>query len=91
LADNEKTLRDSQKSSHSADIRMELRIKDLVLIIGQLGPDFLMLRNPIDHPPTEAEIWMSIDGHERLWPVHLPEGISTAQGDTRISPSQPVI
>jgi hypothetical protein len=85
VADNQNPPVDSQRSSHSADLKMELRIKDLVLIIAQLGPDFLELRNPINHPPTEADIWMSIDGHERSWLVLLHEGISQAQRKTRIS------
>jgi hypothetical protein len=51
----------------------------------QLGPDFLVLEKPIDHPPVDAEIRMSIDGNEDCWRVHLPEGIKAGQRKTIIS------
>jgi hypothetical protein len=69
---------------HSADVRMELRLDGHVLPIAQLGPDFLILTHPLDHPPAEAEIALSIDGHESRWPVRLHEGISATQRRTRI-------
>jgi hypothetical protein len=68
---------------HSAIVRMTLHLN--VLPIAQLGPDFLILTNPVEHSPAEAEIALSIDGHERRWPVRLHEGISTAERRTRIS------
>jgi hypothetical protein len=64
---------------------MALHLNGHVLPIAQLGPDFLILTNPVDHSPTEAQIAMSIDGHESRWSVRLHEGISTAQRRTRIS------
>jgi len=70
---------------HSADIRIQLIVDGLVLPVGQLGPEFLILREPTDHPPTEAEIFMSIDGSERRWKVFLPEGISVAKTRTKIA------
>lgn len=50
--------------------------------IGQLGPDFLLLKTPFDHPPANATIFLSIDGNERQWEVRLPEGIS--RGSRRV-------
>jgi hypothetical protein len=73
---------------HSADVRMELRLNGHVLPIAQLGPDFLVLTAPIDHPPGEAEITLSIDGHESRWPVRLQEGLSAVQRRTRIARCQ---
>ena len=70
---------------HSANVRMELHVHGQVLAIGHLGPDFIILDAPsIDHPPTEAEIAMSIDGRPRRWLVHLPDGISAGRLETRI-------
>jgi hypothetical protein len=74
----------SQSPGHSADVRMDLHVNGHVLPIAQLGPDFLILRNPVDHPPTDAEIALSIDGHESRWPVRLQEGLSVSQRRTRI-------
>jgi hypothetical protein len=71
--------------SHSADVQMRLFVNGHVLNIAQIGPSFLMLDQPIEHPPTEAEILMSIDGHQDRWRVHLPNGISTTAPTTPIS------
>jgi hypothetical protein len=70
---------------HSAIVKMELCIKGRVLPIAQLGPDFLVLRTPIDHPPDNAEIGKWIDGREERWTVRLPEGIQSNRRKTPIS------
>jgi hypothetical protein len=70
---------------YSADVRMELHVNGLVLPIGQLGPDFLILRDSAAHPPADAEIALSIDGRERRWRVRLVEGIVAGPVRTRIS------
>ena len=72
-------------NGHSADVRMQLFVNGRVLKIAQLGPRFLMLDQPIEHPPAEAEIQMSIDGKEERWRVRLPDGISRTAPTTPIS------
>jgi hypothetical protein len=74
-----------ESRGYSADVRMELRLNGHVLSIGQLGPDSIILRNPTDHPPCEAEIAVWIDGRERRWNVYLPDGISSGSRETRIA------
>jgi hypothetical protein len=69
---------------YSADVRMQLCVNGHVHTIGQLGPDFLILDDPTDHPPAEAEIILSIDGRVRRWSVQLPDGIRAGQPETRI-------
>ena len=54
---------------------MRLLLNGRSLPIAQLGPDFLMLREPAEHLPSEAEITLAVDGQEERWPVRLPEGI----------------
>jgi len=58
------TTANSQSRGCSADVRMELSVNGHVLSIGQLGPEFLILRNPADHPPSEAEV--------AFWPIARP-------------------
>jgi len=41
------------------------------LSAGQLGPDFVVLDDPLEHPPTDAELFMSVDGREDRWSVRL--------------------
>jgi hypothetical protein len=79
------TATSSLHQSHSADVRMELRLNGLVLPISHLGPDFLVLNQLLDHPPADAEIALAIDGHESRWPIHLPHGLSAAARRTSIS------
>jgi hypothetical protein len=74
-----------QRRGHSAEVRMELRLNGDILPIAQLGRNFLILTSPINHPPAEAEIRVSIDGHERRWWVRLIEGVSTSRLRTKIA------
>lgn len=74
------------KRRHSADVQMELRLNGHSLPISQLGPDFLILSAPADHPPADAEIMLSIDGHEDRWSVRLVDGIAAGRHETRLSP-----
>lgn len=57
---------------------MSLVIDGGTLLVAQLGPDFLLLKTALDHPPTHAKIVLCVDGNERQWDVHLPEGMSVA-------------
>ena len=72
-------------SGHSADVRIQLNVNGHSLNVAQLGPDFLTVRDNIEHPPTEGEIVMSIDGRERRWNVFLPEGISPDRTRTKLA------
>jgi len=72
------TSQDSKANGYSADVQMQLSVNGQVFRIGQLGPDFLILDNPADHPPAEGEITMSIDGEISRWMVQLPHGVSAA-------------
>jgi len=65
---------------------MELRVNGSVLNISHLGPDYLILTQPVDHPPALAEIVMSIDGKQSRWAVRLPAGVSARSVRTRILP-----
>ncbi|MBO0697817.1 MAG: hypothetical protein J2P46_05455 [Zavarzinella sp.] len=68
---------------HSADVRIALAVNGHVFSVAKLGPGFVVLRNPVAHPPAEAELTLSIDGYERRWRVELIDGIVPGGGDTR--------
>jgi hypothetical protein len=76
---------DTRKTTtgHSADVRIALAVSGHVFSVAELGPDFAVLRNPIPHPPADAELSLSIDGHEERWRVELIDGIVPGGGDTR--------
>jgi hypothetical protein len=75
----------SKPRGYSAYVRMHLSVNGHRLRIGQLGPNFIILDDIADHPPSRAEISMSIDGEEERWPVMLPDGISAGTPETRIA------
>jgi hypothetical protein len=62
---------------------MQLQVNGSSLPIAQMGPDFLLLDKPIDHPPCEATIVLSVDDSERRRPVRLPDGL--AAGHERVA------
>jgi hypothetical protein len=72
--------------NQSAQVRMELRLDGSVLNISHLGPDYLILAQPVDHPPARAEIVMSVDGKQSRWAVELPAGVSVDTQRTEILP-----
>lgn len=74
-----------KRSGHSADVQMHLSVNGHTLSIGQLGPDYVILDAPIDYPPSDAEIFLSVDGKESRWKVRLTDGLSASQGESRIS------
>jgi hypothetical protein len=71
------------QTGHSADVKMHLILDGKPLSISQLGPDFLILETPVNHPPDTAILFFSIDGNERIRDVRLPEGISA--GSRRVT------
>jgi len=58
---------------------MHLLVNGQVLAIAQLGRNFLVLETSTEHPPTQAEILVTVDGNEKRWTVRLPNGIGPGQ------------
>ncbi len=75
----------SSHGGHSADVRISLLFSGHCIPVAQLGPDFLLLDTPADHPPGPASIVLRVDQSERRWDVSLPHGISAASKRVAIS------
>ena len=60
----------------SSTVGMQLVVNGTTIPIAQMGPDFLLLDKPIDHPPCEATVVLMVDDSESQWPVRLPDGLS---------------
>jgi hypothetical protein len=73
----------SSCGGHSAIVKMHLLIGGITIPVAQLGPDFLLLDEPDDHPPGEASLVLRVDQTERSWHVRLPDGISA--GSKRVA------
>ena len=81
------SLIDFQSSGHSADVRIQLILHGSSIPVAQLGPDFLLLDAPCDHPPGPASIVLRVDQTEDRWNVRLPDGISADSERVAILPS----
>jgi hypothetical protein len=77
----------SSQGGHSAQVKMRLLVNGSSITVAQMGPDFLFVDVPINHPPGSASLILQVDQSERRWNVHLPHGISAASKRVAIAPS----
>ena len=66
---------------------MRLLVNGSSIAVAQMGPDFLLVDAPINHPPGNARLVLQVDQSERRWDVNLPEGISAASKRVAIAAS----
>ena len=66
-------------TSHSALVTLELRAAGRCIPLAQIAHDFAIPVEPVDLPPCEAEILMTIDGRPTRIPVSLREGGKAGQ------------
>lgn len=66
---------------------MSLMLNGHTLRIAQMGPNFLMLDDTVEHPPANADIEFSVDGQVERWTVHLPHGLQLGHKHVLISKS----
>ena len=71
--------------AHSAQVEMQLIINGESISITHMGPDFLIIESPREHPPGEATIVLQVDQSERRWTVRLPDGLHPSQKRVLIS------
>ena len=64
---------------------MRLIVNGDSVSITHMGPDFLIVKSPIEYPPGEATIVLQVDRSERRWTVRLPEGIPPGHNRVQIS------
>ena len=77
----------SSQGGHSAQVKMQLLVNGFSIPIAQMGPDFLLVDGPINHPPGEASVVMRVDESESRWAVRLPAGMSSASNRVVIAPA----
>jgi hypothetical protein len=75
----------SSQGGHSARVKMRLLVNGLSLPVLQMGPDFLLVDQPISHPPAPASVVLQVDDSERRWNVTLPEGIAAGRNRVAIT------
>ena len=77
----------SSQGGHSARVKMLLLVNGGGIPVVQMGPDFLLLDKPFDHPPAEASVVLQVDASERRWNILLPHGISAGSKRVAIAAS----
>lgn len=66
---------------------MRLLVNGCSISVVQMGPDFLLVDAPINHPPGDASVILKVDESERRWNVRLPDGISAESKRVAIAAS----
>ena len=66
---------------------MRLLVNGSSISVVQMGPDFLLVDAPFDHPPGDASLVLQVDQSERRWNVRLPNGISAGSKRVAIAAS----
>jgi len=56
-------------------VEMQLIVNGDSINITHMGPDFLIVESPAEHPPGEATIVLQVDQSLRRWNVRLPDGL----------------
>lgn len=60
------------RSQYSAELSGYLEVGPSKFALGQLGPEYLILRDPAAVPGGRGEIVMLVDGEESRYAVLLP-------------------
>lgn len=63
------------RNGNSADVHIHLVLNHRSLPVARLGPDFLILHEPSEHPVSDAEMCLIVDDQEDRWAIRLPQGI----------------
>ncbi|CAN5313882.1 hypothetical protein BH11PLA2_BH11PLA2_41890 [soil metagenome] len=63
---------------------MEMHINGTIVRCAQCGGGTVITRNGIDHPPTNAEFHLWIDGHHTVDAVYLPDGMMQGRNEIRV-------
>jgi len=77
----------SSQGGHSAQVNMRLLLNGHSLPVAQLGPDFILVDAPVNHPPATASLILQVDQNERRWNVRLPSGMSAEAKKVMIAPA----
>ena len=77
---------ESYGRSYSASTELWLQRDDRRIQLSQIGPGFVSAMEDSDDLPkgVELDLHATIDDHEVVWRVRLPEGMTSGRGDTKI-------
>ena len=73
--------------AYSAAVRMYLTVGSRLMGVAQVGPDFMILDEPVELPPGCGELLVELDGDKKRRSIDLPDGIRPTDVRTRIAPA----
>ena len=76
----------ASQGGHSSRVNMRLLFNGHSLPVAQIGPDFILVDQPVNHPPTAASVIFQVDDNARRWEVQLPAGVSSTTRKVAIAP-----
>jgi hypothetical protein len=76
----------TSQGGHSSRVNLRLVFNGHSLPVAQVGPDFILVDESVNHAPTAANLIFQVDGSERQLAVQLPDGISTESRRVAIAP-----
>lgn len=65
------------KGTFSAEVKLHLYVAEEKIEVGQLGPDFEILRNPKSIDASHGELETVIDGNSSRWKVRFTSPITS--------------
>ena len=68
--------RSNGQRHHSSVVKMQLLVDAISIPIAQMGPDFVLLREPISLRPGQATLVLRVDHREKRWRIWLPIGVA---------------
>jgi hypothetical protein len=71
-------------SGHSTRVKISLILDDWELPADQLGPDLLLLKEPVGVKPVHGRLLLEVDGVKRAWDVELPDGLPIKSPRVRV-------
>jgi hypothetical protein len=62
--------------AHSSDVSLRLQVDETEFRLSHVGSSYVIIKGPlVKHPPGNATITITVDGHSRTRLVFLPHGI----------------
>ncbi|MDV6029427.1 MAG: hypothetical protein F9B45_04835 [Phycisphaera sp. RhM] len=66
------------QGTFSADVQLFLHVAEETYELGQIGPEFALLRKPQSIQATEAELETIIDGQSSRYPIRVVDPATTS-------------
>ena len=72
---------------YSAEVALSLVVGEQTLPLSHVAPHFVILSNPVDLPPCQAEVVVDVDGDILRRSVFLVDGSQAARLRTPVEPT----